>query len=82
MASVIQTADDSGVVAVCTSGQPRESDSDLIVEEGRSSLLFKFICLTNTSPKILGPTKIQVRLFTPLLVIKISEEGKGIVSMK
>lgn len=35
MATVINSADDSGVVTVCTSGQPREPDSDLITESGK-----------------------------------------------
>ena len=42
MASVINSADDSGVVTVCTAAQPRESDSDLIADEGMFFLKFLF----------------------------------------
>ena len=48
MASVINGNDDSGVVEVCTSGQPREPDSDLIDGEGK--FVLKIIVSKKVSP--------------------------------
>ena len=44
MATEINTSSDSGVVEVCTSGQPREFENDTTIGEGE--LKFVFITLT------------------------------------
>ena len=41
MASVINTSSDSGVLEVCTSGQPRDNESVSTVDEGELFLCLK-----------------------------------------